>query len=202
MTRVYRRAVLGGAVAVGLAGCLGDGLSAGDDSDDDDGDGSGGPASTDPGEYAVENYNHPGFLEDEPRFERYEDEQEALDALAERPGEIDDLETFVEETDFESAVLLEVAGHAPNLCYSFEVDSAGLEQDDDGEEYVAVETAVLDDTEADACGEEVRTVGALVRVGVDAEDVTTATLSHTDSDGNPSHASISRDSVADAEPEE
>lgn len=206
MTTIDRRTLLAVAAgcSVGLAGCLDGGLDPGDDNEEPAG-GNGPNGEADGLEaYTIEYYSHTDVVE-EPHLELFLDAESAMEAVETRPyGEegAADLETLVGETDFERAVIVDVAGLSPDLCHDLTVTAIGLEQaqrtDEDDERRIAVDAAVVSyDVDVDACAQQVITVGAFIRVVFTDERVTRASLSYTDSQGDSSEVGVGVDEVTE-----
>ncbi|MBZ6495334.1 hypothetical protein [Natrinema longum] len=156
-----RKTLLATSGALGLAGCLGDAPD-----DDDAGTGNGGndveytvfqldPSLDHPLWATVENAT--GFvalLEDE-----YDDTW-----MVENPGEIDGLQSWLDETDFETSAIVYVETAGPNTCYNaLDVSDVGVENG----EIVGAAKAVDTSDGNEGCGSAETYPSAFVRVTAD-----------------------------------
>lgn len=208
MSKVHRRALLGSAAsaAILVAGCLEDDVNPDDDQENgdepeptengSDSDSSGYSSVSEP-EYV--RYAHSG-LEETPRASLFTEAEAVTTALSE--GSIDDeqladIETFVDETDFESASIVQVVAQSPDLCHELSIEEvvevvADPSEDSESVEEVLVDVEIGEDPEAGgACAQQVLTLGALVRVSIGddsvdggGEPVTQATVTVTDAQGD------------------
>jgi len=202
MSTFTRRRTLqtGGVVLLGmLAGCVGD--DATDDRDDDVGDGEdaddrdddttddGGDTTDEP--TVIETEHLPlGAQGSRPWWHEYDEDapggvylHESEESLRDAPianlsdEQQEELSAFVDETDFETSVLLQVGSVGPNTCYDHvEVSDIALE---DGR-LVGSARAQVTDEDAEACGDAITYAWTLVRVVVDGPKPDSARLSVTD----------------------
>ena len=188
MTECTRRRTLqtGGAVLLGLlAGCVGDDTTddGGDATDNGDGDADE-PTVIETKQFSLGvDASRPWWYEydeDAPGGVYLHESEESL-----RDGPIvdigderrEELSAFIDETDFETSVLLQVGSAGPNTCYDHvEVSDIALE---DGT-LVGSARAHVGSEETEACGDAVTYPWTLVRVVVDGSRPDSARLSVTD----------------------
>lgn len=232
MTRPSRRAVLCSTVAaVGLsAGCLGDGEPPSDDDDPaDSNDGS--PNSTedgpDPVGDAIEElpdglsdgrtlaYQSPTSTERDITVLR--DADSATDWLDARESlrDAETVATFVDETDFETSILVSLSAQTPTPCYEVSLESVDISTGEDIEsgspggeaetngstdgnatedEELVLEAAVTETDAAEVCAQVITTVGRLVRVTFESEPLTTVSATLVDHDGSTYGVTVGSDS--------
>ena len=232
MTRPSRRTVLCSTVAVvGLsAGCLGDDESPSDDDEPADSD-DGSPDSTEDGPDAVGEtieelpdgladgrtlaYQSPTSTERDITVLR--DADTATDWLDDRESlrDAETVATFIDETDFETSLLVSLSAQAPTPCYEVVLESVDIStgvdaesgspggetettDDTDGNtdtnEKLVLEAAVNETDDAEACAQVITTVGRLVRVTFESEPLTTVSATLVGHDGATYGVTIGSDS--------
>ncbi|MFA9415396.1 hypothetical protein [Natrinema sp. HArc-T2] len=233
MTRLSRRTMLcTTTAAIGLsAGCLADDASEPADDDGDDTDDNGSPTDgteDDPDALGDAIEELPDGLADgrtltyqspasgEPDITVLRDADRATDWLDDR-GSLHDAETvatFIDETDFETSILVSLSDAAPTPCYEVVLESIAIDAGESGDDSATGETetsgsdehsAVEDDAlvleaavhetaEDQACAQSITTVGQLVRVTFDSEPLTTVSATLVGHDGSTYGATMGSDS--------
>lgn len=173
-----RRTVLAVAAGIALAGCLTDPTGGSGDENGDPGENDFGDA------FDVSEYAPSLAAGDLPQKEHSvavhlhseADAEEALDTDALTDDARNEVEAFVDETDFEEATLFYVQTRAPNACYELRIDDLEL----DGETVVG--SAVAEDVSGpdEACAQVVITPAALFRAHGEDEPPEEAELEVTD----------------------
>ena len=231
MTRPSRRTVLcSTAAVVGLsAGCLADDETPSDDDDPADSD-DGSPNDTEDGPDAVGDtiddlpdgvadgrtlsYQFPASTE--PDITVLRDADSATDWLDDR-GSLRDAETistFVDDTDFETSILVSLSAEAPTPCYEVVLESVDIEAGEsvdsgspggetntdstdrsaDEDEELVLEAAVNETDDGGACAQVITTVGRLVRVTFESEPLTTISATIVGHDGSTYGVTMGSDS--------
>ncbi|WP_254765735.1 hypothetical protein [Salinilacihabitans rarus] len=200
-TSLTRRRLLAAGSAAGLAavaGCIADGpndrAAGGDgggtepDGNETDGDGENDghdDENGDDGTYVLRDsevltYSTPnGETSAEALLSRTDaDDRIEYDALAEEDRSR--VESFVDETDFDEAVIVQVRVRLPDHCHDVEVEE--VDADEDG---LSVRARAVDDGGADEmCAQALHTVTALVRAVFEDEVPKTGSIHVVDADGS------------------
>ncbi|OLZ42684.1 hypothetical protein A6E15_09530 [Natrinema saccharevitans] len=221
------------------AGCIADGTDDSPDEDESDDPNEDDPGSDDddgsedlPGEvtgYETQKYQSPTDAETA-TVDLVRDADDATEWLETRTlSDTDPLTGFVDDTDFETSILVSLESEAPNPCYELVLESIDVrpieddetddgdddpssssaggddETDSDGTDGSADEELVLEGTvqdtadENEACTSVITTVGRLVRVTFESEPLTALSATVVDHDGNKSGASMRGDSASASE---
>ncbi|MDF9746544.1 hypothetical protein [Natrinema salsiterrestre] len=220
MTRPSRRTVLCGAGSILAlsAGCLsddtgdesnGNGNGNGDSDDNSGGNGDSDEGSTDGDDTDGESTPPEKLAGHETHAFQSPDRSESPDAslllertgaedwLDEREEPPDELSEFVEATDFETSVLVPLEAGAPNPCHGMALESIGIEDGEDGDDALALEAAVREESDDDeACITQEVTVGRLVRATFDSERLTAVSASIVDRNGQSHGIGIASDSAS------
>ncbi len=234
MTRLSRRTMLcTTTAAIGLsAGCLADDASEpadddGDDTDDNDSPTDGSEDDSDALGDAIEDlpdgladgrtlpYQSPASTE--PDITVLRDADRATDWLDDQ-GSLRDAEavaTFIDETDFETSILVSLSDEAPTPCYEVVLESIAIEAGESGDgdssvgetdtsgsddrnadedEKLVLEAAVHETAEDQVCAQSITTVGRLVRVTFESEPLTTVSATLVGHDGSTYGATMGSDS--------
>ncbi|PGF14754.1 hypothetical protein CP556_00550 [Natrinema sp. CBA1119] len=242
MTRPSRRTLLGStATLIGLsAGCIADGTGSPTDDDDDRDDADEGSPAPDSNESDPKSVGEDGDIEDLPngvagyRTLAYQygssstesdvgllrDADDAANWLEERsPSDTESLDEFVDETDFETSILVSLESTTPTPCYEIDLESIDVVEsdgeddtgtdgddesegggDDDGTDELVLEAAVRDTSaEDEVCAQSIATVGRLVRVTFETEPLTTISATIVGHDGSTSSVSMASDSASASE---
>ncbi|WP_226041334.1 hypothetical protein [Natrinema sp. DC36] len=242
MTCPSRRTLLcSTATLIGLsAGCIADGSESPSDDDDDRNDADEGSPSPDGAESDPESVGEDGEIEDLPdgvaeyRTLAYQygseptesdvgllrDADDAANWLEERfPSDTEPLDEFVDETDFETSILVSLESNAPTPCYEMSLESIDIVEsdgeddtgtdgddesdeggDDDGTDELVLEAAVRDTSaEDEVCVQSIATVGRLVRVTFETEPLTTLSATIVGHDGSTTGVSMASDSASASE---
>ncbi|AFO58654.2 MULTISPECIES: hypothetical protein [unclassified Natrinema] len=207
-----RRALLCGTASVIAlsAGCLGDdaedsptdgnetddngdpGTPSGDDDNPEDSD-DGDEQATELAGSDSRTYRYP-TRSTSPGLHLLEDDDEATTWLAERDRTADSLETFVDETDFETSILVSLEAGAPNPCHELALESTAVE-----DEQVVLDGAVSETSDDDeACIAQETTVGRLVRATFDGQRLTTVSVTIVDRNGESHQLSVSHDTASES----
>ena len=192
MTDFTRRTALhagGVALLALLAGCVGDDTDGENGTDDESDDSAGGENADAPA--VVETETFPlGAPLSQPWWYRYDEDapggvylHESESSLRDGPvvdlteDRQEQLSAFVDETDFETSLLVQVGSAGPNTCHN-RIDVSNLAIEDG----TLVGAATVQDTreEEEVCGEAVTFPWTLVRVTVDGSLPDSARLSITD----------------------
>lgn len=184
-----RRTFLAASVGVVLAGCLSDPTGNGDENGDEDENGSGNENEDEAEndldeEFDVSEYAPSLAAGDLPReahsvavhFRSEDEAEEALDTEALTDDARDEVEEFVDETEFEEATLFYVQTRAPNACYELQVEELELEEETVTGTLVAEDVSEPDE----ACAQVVITPAALFRAHGEDEPPEEAELEVTD----------------------
>ncbi|WP_254763869.1 hypothetical protein [Natrinema marinum] len=125
---------------------------------------------------------------------------DATDWLAERELEAAPLADFVDETDFETSVIVALESGAPNPCHELQLDEVDIDEndaDDADDDALALDAAVRDTSDADkVCTQQLVTVGRLVRATFDSERLTRVSATIVDSDGQEHGFGIASESAS------
>ncbi|GAB7118114.1 hypothetical protein FGF80_11500 [Natrinema pallidum] len=191
------------------AGCLGDdtedspsnetepddgdpGTPSGDDDGPEDGDDADGKATELAGSDS-RTYRY-SKRSTSPRLNMLGDDAAATDWLAEHDRTGDSLETFVDETDFETSVLVSLEAGAPNPCHELALESIAAE-----DEQVVLDGAVRETSDDDeACITQETTVGRLVRATFDGQRLTNVSVTIVDRNGESHQVSVSHDTASES----
>ncbi|MFB1062896.1 hypothetical protein ACEWFR_03090 [Natrinema sp. H-ect4] len=241
MTRPSRRTLLGStATLIGLsAGCIADGTGSPTDDDDDRNDADEGSPAPDSNESDPKSVGEDGDIEDLPngvadyRTLAYQygssstesdvgllrDADDAANWLEERfPSDTESLDKFIDETNFETSILVSLESTTPTPCYEIVLESIDIVEsdgeddtgtdgddesdgeDDDGTDELVLEAAVRDTSaEDEVCAQSIATVGRLVRVTFETEPLTTISATIVGHDGSTSSVSMASDSASASE---
>ncbi|WP_226006343.1 hypothetical protein [Natrinema salinisoli] len=121
----------------------------------------------------------------------------AEDWLDKREETPDALSEFVEATDFETSVLVSLEAGAPNPCHELALESIDVDENEDGDDALALEAAVREESDDDeACITQEVTVGRLVRATFESERLTTVSASIVDRNGQSHGIGIASDSTS------
>ncbi|MFP8954332.1 hypothetical protein ACLI4Z_15395 [Natrialbaceae archaeon A-arb3/5] len=185
MHRFTRRTALLSAGSIGtlaLAGCLdgpGDGDEPGDDESDDDTSGSDGEIEYDVFQLGTTGSQPDWSTDDQPGFVGLAETPADLDWMIDEPTDTDDLEEWIQTTDFDESVLVLVETVGPNTCYNeVAVEEVGLAS---GGDRIVGDARAVDTSDDELCGQAITYPAALVRVtgdGLPAEAVFTVTNGH------------------------
>lgn len=222
MTSPSRRTVLGGTASlIALsAGCLsddagsgstgtGNGNGNGNDSGNGDGD-EGAPDDSSEGGSPAEVEDLPDGLAEcdthayqtperstSPDAELLRQPEPAESWLAERDDLPESLSEFVDETDFETSILVPLWAGSPNPCHELSLESIDIETGDDGDDTLVLEAAVRETAEEDeACITRETTVGRVVRATFEEEPLTTLSVTITDRNGTEHGIGMASDSAS------
>ncbi|ELY89825.1 hypothetical protein [Natrinema altunense] len=209
MTAPSRRALLCGTASVIAlsAGCLGDdaedspsnetetdgdsGAPSSDDDPEDGGDGDGQATELAGSDSRTYRYSKRSTS---PQLNLLGDDDSATDWLAERDRTADSLETFVDETDFETSILVSLEAGAPTPCHELALESIAAE-----DEQVVLDGAVRETSDDDeACITQETTVGRLVRATFDGQRLTTVSATIEDRNGESRQLSVSHDTASES----
>lgn len=223
MTSPSRRTVLGGTASlIALsAGCLSDGAgndSTGNGNGNGNGDGDGDEGTPDETEdlpdglagYDTHAYQTPE-RSTSPAAELLQEHESAANWVDERDEMPESVSEFVDETDFETSILIPLWAGAPDPCHELALESIdigtgdsdenddGNESDDgdggDDEDTLVLEAAVRETAEEDeACMARETTVGRVVRATFEEEPLTSLSISIVDRNGDEHGIGMASDS--------
>ncbi|MDS0477548.1 hypothetical protein [Natrinema sp. 1APR25-10V2] len=204
MTRPSRRSLLCGTASMLAlsAGCLADGPGS---ASNDDGNGNGDDESEPDGNesptddenavgddlpdglasYDAQPLQHPA-QSSSPDAALLLGADDANDWLTERELQSEPHTDFVDETDFETSVIVALEAGAPNPCHELILDGIDIDEGDEGEDddELVLDAAVRDTSDPnEACTAQVVTVGRLVRATFESDRLTRVSATIIDSDG-------------------
>ncbi|MFD1564638.1 hypothetical protein ACFR99_13940 [Haloarchaeobius amylolyticus] len=214
--------------AIGLsAGCLADGTSQPADDDGDNTDDNGSPtddSEADPDALGDAIEDLPDGLADgrtlpyhspdssEPDITVLRDADRATDWLDDRGSlrNADAVAAFIDQTDFETSILVSLSDEAPTPCYEVILESIAIDTgeggddssagenetsgSDDEDEELVLEATVNETAEDQACAQSITTVGQLVRVTFESVPLTTVSATLVGHDGSTYGATMGSDS--------
>ncbi|WP_408958779.1 hypothetical protein [Natrinema sp. 74] len=218
MTRSSRRSLLcGTASMIALsAGCLADDTNSAANGDSGNGDGGNGDGNQTDGnqslnENAVDDDLPDGLASYDTQSFHHSEQSSSPDAallleagdanewLSERSLQSEPLAGFVDETDFETSVIVALEAGAPNPCYELVLDEIDIDDGDESEDddELVLDAAVRDTSGAnEVCTGQIVTAGRLVRATFDSERLTRVSASIVDSDGQEHGIGIASESAS------
>lgn len=117
--------------------------------------------------------------------------------LEERGLDDEALVEFVDDTAFAESVVVALEADAPTLCYEMSLEELTLENPDEDDAQLALETVVSDGS-GEMCGQQLTAVGRLVRVTFADEPVTSAAVTIVGHDDREHEMGMAADSASES----
>ncbi|QCS44316.1 SOS response-associated peptidase [Natrinema versiforme] len=182
------------------AGCL-----SGDEDEGSPDDGTGDPedGETDDLPDALASYETQPFQSPDrttsPSAELIHDRDAADDWLDVRDSPPESLTDFIEDTDFEVAVLAKLEAGAPSPCHEMGLESIGIDESEENDDSLALRAAVQETAdEKEACATQEVTVGRLVRATFESEPLSKLSVSIRDRHGQSHGIATASESVSES----
>ncbi|ELY69528.1 hypothetical protein C489_04506 [Natrinema versiforme JCM 10478] len=134
-----------------------------------------------------------------PSAELLQDRSAADDWLSLRESPPESLTGFVEDTDFETSVLVKLEAGAPDPCHEMHLESIGIDESEENDDSLALRAAVEETAdEKEACATQETTVGRLVRATFESEPLSKLSVSIRDRHGQSHGIATASQSVSES----